>query len=200
MSVNVSACQFICVDFAETVAGVLEESGLTPSFLELEITETCIMRNLENCVEQMRRLREIGVRIAIDDFGTGSSSLSYLGSLPVDTLKIDRSFVNAIDDGGMPIIKAIMTLARSMALETVAEGVEHEYQNRVLRAECCDLIQGYHFFRPMSAEALLSQLRGQFAAKEVSSGGRCRSGLEKLNDACVGHRTLPLDECVIASS
>jgi diguanylate cyclase (GGDEF)-like protein len=161
MSVNVSACQFARADFAETVAEALAKSGLAPGFLELEITETCIMGDLEQGVKQMRRLRKMGVRIAIDDFGTGNSSLSYLSSLPADTLKIDRSFVKGIDEGGMPIIHAIMTLARSMEIAIVAEGVEYEHQNRALRAERCDLIQGYYFFKPMTAVALLLQLRHQ---------------------------------------
>jgi EAL domain-containing protein (putative c-di-GMP-specific phosphodiesterase class I) len=115
-------------------------------------------------VEQMRRLKRMGVRIALDDFGTGNSSLSYLSSLPVDTLKIDRSFVNGVAEKEMPVIKAIMALARSMSLTTVAEGVENESQKRALRAEGCDLIQGYYYFKPMTADDLLFQLRHQLNA------------------------------------
>jgi diguanylate cyclase (GGDEF)-like protein len=169
MSVNVSPAQFMLADFAETVAGVLEETGLAPELLELEITETCVMRDLEQCVKQMRHLRQIGVRIAIDDFGTGNSSLSYLSSLPVDTLKIDRSFVEAANEGGIPVIKAIITLAHSMGLITVAEGVQNEQQNRALRAERCDLIQGYYFYHPMSAEALSAQLRQRRQLAAIAS-------------------------------
>ena len=159
MSVNVSAHQFARTDFVAQVADTLAETGLSAAFLELEITETGVMRDMEHCVEQMRRIRELGVRIAIDDFGTGNSSLSYLKRFPIDTLKIDQSFVKDINDGGMPVVKAIMTLASSMGLATVAEGVEYEHQSRVLKSEGCELIQGYYYFPPMSAEALLYQLR-----------------------------------------
>ncbi len=159
MAVNISALQLAKADFVDTVSRVIEETGMVPRLLELEITETSVMRDREHCVAQMQRLREMGVRIAIDDFGTGNSSLSYLASLPVDTLKIDRTFVKAIDEGGMPVIRAIMDLGRSMGLTTVAEGVEYEHQNRALRAEGCDLIQGFYFFKPMTAEAVLSHLR-----------------------------------------
>jgi predicted signal transduction protein with EAL and GGDEF domain len=193
IAVNVSACQFTRSDFAGNVAAILEETKLPPASLELELTETCVMQDLDGCMKQMRRIRQMGVRIALDDFGVGNSSLSRLGLLPLDTLKIDRSFIREMAEAnGIPVVQAILTLARGLFLETVAEGVEYKHQNEVLQAKNCGLIQGYYFFKPMKAEALLAELRGpdstlapRFATAKKTDGTRIAGLLAPIDPAVV---------------
>jgi len=145
VAVNVSPIQFARPDFVETVAQALAESGLDPSLLELELTENVVMREPEESVRQMERLRALGVGVAIDDFGTGYSSLSYLRLLPIDSLKIDRSFVKEVekDPNTIPLVRAIVALAHGLGLTVVAEGVETQQQFEVLRQIGCDRFQGY---------------------------------------------------------
>jgi diguanylate cyclase (GGDEF)-like protein/PAS domain S-box-containing protein len=145
VAVNVSATQFSRTDFTETVAEALSASTLDPSLLELELTEGVVVRDLEESIRQMERLRALGVGISIDDFGTGYSSLSYLRRLPIDALKIDRSFLQEIDrePATIPLVKAIVALAHGLRLTVVAEGVENRGQLEALRAVGCDLFQGY---------------------------------------------------------
>jgi len=145
VAVNVSPIQFARPDFVETVAQALAESGLDPSLLELELTENVVMREPEESVRQMQRLRALGVGLAIDDFGTGYSSLSYLRLLPIDSLKVDRSFVKEVekDPNTIPLVRAIVALAHGLGLTVVAEGVETQQQFEVLRQIGCDRFQGY---------------------------------------------------------
>jgi EAL domain-containing protein (putative c-di-GMP-specific phosphodiesterase class I) len=164
VAVNVSVTQFTRPGFVDVVAQVLKETGLDPSFLELEITESVVMRDVKRSAQQMERLRTLGVGLSIDDFGTGYSSLSYLRTLPIDTLKIDQSFLQEVDSvpNTMPLLRAIVALAHSLRLCVVAEGVEHERQLEALREVGCDRVQGYLIGEPMPAEAtgqLLSQSR-----------------------------------------
>jgi EAL domain-containing protein (putative c-di-GMP-specific phosphodiesterase class I) len=161
MAVNVSVTQFTRQGFAEAVAGMLRESGLDASLLELELTESVVMHNLQESARQMERLRSLGVGISIDDFGTGYSSLSYLRSLPIDTLKIDQSFLAEIDSepNTMPLVRAIVALAHSLNLSVVAEGVETEQQLEALRSVGCDRVQGYLVGEPMSPEQIAELLR-----------------------------------------
>ncbi len=164
IGVNVSVTQFTRPGFVEVVAQVLKETGLDPSFLELEITESVVMRDVKGSTQQMERLRTLGVGLSIDDFGTGYSSLSYLRTLPIDTLKIDQSFLQEVDSvpNTMPLLRAIVALAHSLRLCVVAEGVEYERQLEALREVGCDRVQGYLIGEPMPAEAtgqLLSQAR-----------------------------------------
>jgi diguanylate cyclase (GGDEF)-like protein/PAS domain S-box-containing protein len=156
MSVNLSARQFEQPDLLEMVERVLEETGLPPTDLEFEITESAVMKNAERAIDIMRRLKEMKIQIAIDDFGSGYSSLSYLKRFPIDRLKIDRSFVQEAtsDQTDAAIIMAIITLAQNLRLKTIAEGVETEEQLRFLNLLRCDEIQGYYFSKPLPPDAL----------------------------------------------
>ena len=156
ISVNVSTVQLIQGDFVERVAFALHETGLPASSLVLEITETTLMRDTDRSILTLCALRNMGVRIAIDDFGTGYSSLSYLHQLPVDILKIDQTFVAAIETSSVDrsLAPAIVSLASALDLVVVAEGVETELQGDTLRGVGCELAQGYFFARPMGHEAM----------------------------------------------
>jgi diguanylate cyclase (GGDEF)-like protein/PAS domain S-box-containing protein len=153
VAVNVSPVQFGRSDFDAHVAAALKHSGLDPRWLELELTESLVMRDVEDSIAQMGRLRALGVSIAVDDFGTGYSSLSYLQRLPIDALKIDRTFVREIHTtSGQAVAQAIIALAHSLKKRVVAEGVETNVQLEVLRELGCDHAQGYLFSRPVPAE------------------------------------------------
>ena len=161
VAVNVSFQQFMGNGIVSIVEEALADSGLPAQFLELELTETAVMRNPADTAKQIAELRDLGVTFAIDDFGTGSSSLSYLRQLTVDCVKIDRSFVDGIDCPGtdaLPLIRAIVGLAHGLDLTVVAEGVETREQQAVLTREGCDLSQGYFHHRPMTAESLTTLL------------------------------------------
>lgn len=156
LSVNLSVQQLKQADFVEQIAQILQQSGFDPCWLELELTESTLMDDPEKACLMLQKIKQLGVRIAIDDFGTGYSSLSYLRHLPVDTLKIDRSFIRDIgrDPHCEAIIKSTVTLAHSLKLQVVAEGVETEDQALFLRNQDCEWLQGYHFYRPMPASEL----------------------------------------------
>ncbi len=162
VSVNVSALQFEGVEFVETVRAALASSGLPPAALELELTESFVMRDIQASTRRMTQLRELGVGISIDDFGTGYSSLSYLNRLPVNSLKIDQSFVRDLHRpaGSLPIVQTIVRLAHNMDLCVVAEGVETLEELNLLRVVGCDKVQGHLFgqsLRPDQVDQLLSQ-------------------------------------------
>jgi diguanylate cyclase (GGDEF)-like protein/PAS domain S-box-containing protein len=161
VAVNVSPIQFSRSDFVQTVQRVLHTSGLEASFLELELTEGIVMQDLEATSGKLFALREMGVSVSIDDFGTGYSSLKYLQRLPIDCLKIDRSFVLEIDHefGSQSLVRTIILLARELGLKVVAEGVETNAQFDIVRALECDRVQGYLFARPVSALNLEPFLR-----------------------------------------
>lgn len=156
IGVNISARQFQEPHFIELVARILQETKMDPQWLELEITESIAMEKGEFSVEMLRSIKELGVRISIDDFGTGFSSLNYLRQLPVDTLKIDQSFVRDIwaDDNGETVITMIILLAQNLQLKVIAEGVETETQWTFLKNKRCDEMQGYFFSKPLPAEDL----------------------------------------------
>jgi diguanylate cyclase (GGDEF)-like protein/PAS domain S-box-containing protein len=162
MAVNVSALQFTQSDFPAQIERVLRESGLPASRLELELTESVLMCDTSQTAKQMQSIRALGVAISIDDFGTGQSSLSYLRSLPVDTLKIDRSFLQGpAGEGISPLVEAIIGLGRNLGMKVVAEGIENQMQLSELNLAGCDLVQGFLLGRPMGksqAEELLGQL------------------------------------------
>jgi diguanylate cyclase (GGDEF)-like protein/PAS domain S-box-containing protein len=162
VAVNLSARQFAQLDLVERVAEVVEEAGIPPRSLRVEITESAIMGNADTAVVLLRRMRDLGVGISLDDFGTGYSSLSYLHRFPLDTLKIDRSFVGRIDQEprSANLVQTILTLASSLGVNAVAEGVENECQLRMLREMGCALGQGYLFARPVPAEEIDAILRG----------------------------------------
>jgi EAL domain-containing protein (putative c-di-GMP-specific phosphodiesterase class I) len=158
VAVNLSVRQLLQKDFAASVEAVLADTGLPPSLLELEITESTLMENAEDTLGALHRLRELGVRLSIDDFGTGYSSLSYLKRFPVDIIKIDRSFVRDLPQDGddAAIVSAIIALAHSLRLEVVAEGVETDAQLAFLASRSCDLIQGYHVSPAVPPEQFLA--------------------------------------------
>ena len=156
LSINVSAQQLADPDFCTRVAATLEASQLSPDRLWLEITESTLMGNTDSTMQMLRTLRELGLHLEIDDFGTGYSSLSYLKQFPVETLKIDRSFVNELDhdSGDVAIVRAIIALGDSLGLSVVAEGVEREAQAQELRHLGCFMAQGYLFGVPLPPSAL----------------------------------------------
>ena len=153
LAVNVSAVQFASTGFVDVVRDALERSGLSPALLELEITESVLMRDIEQSMRRMSELRRIGVRLAIDDFGTGYSSLNYLRLLPVTTVKIDQSFVRDLTEssGTLTVVRSVVSLAHRLGLEVVAEGVETERQRELLSDAGCDCFQGHLLGRPASA-------------------------------------------------
>jgi EAL domain-containing protein (putative c-di-GMP-specific phosphodiesterase class I) len=159
VAVNLAARQLRDERIVDTVRQALQTTGLPPSSLELEITESSIMHDLEHATRLLHALKDLGVAISIDDFGTGYSSLSVLRNFPADTLKIDRSFVHEIETApsAAAVVLAVISFAR--ALGTVAEGVETEGQAAFLQAHGCDQIQGYLVARPLPAEQLLERFR-----------------------------------------
>lgn len=165
MAVNLSAVQFRRGDVEQTVLAVLEAAGLPPEWLELELTESILIHESEGVLATVRRLKQQGVRFSIDDFGTGYSSLSYLKRFEIDKLKIDRSFVRdlAVDADDAAIVRAIIQMARSLGLSTIAEGVETDEMLSRLRAFGCDEAQGYYFARPMPVQDFERYLHEQNA-------------------------------------
>ena len=153
VAINLSARQFVDEELLTDTLRALRESTLDPSLLELEITESMMMHNTEKTVQILSELRRVGIRIAIDDFGIGYSSLSHLKRFPIDTIKIDRSFIKDVpgDKADEAITEAIIAMSKSLQIKVVAEGVESLEQLRFLRARGCDEIQGYFFSRPVSA-------------------------------------------------
>ena len=156
MSVNLSARQFLQADLVEEVARVLWQTRLDPSTLKLEITESVLMRDIDGTIEKLWALKNLGVHLAIDDFGTGYSSLSYLKRFPVDTLKIDRSFVSGLgqDSNDTAIVRSVVALAKSLNLAVTGEGIETSEQLGQLQALGCDQGQGYLFAKPLEAVAV----------------------------------------------
>ncbi len=155
LAVNVSGRQFAQADLVSRVLDVLAETGLPPDRLKLEITETAIMQSAEMAIDKLSALRARGVRISVDDFGTGYSSMSYLQRLPLDSLKIDLSFVRGMDESAenREIVRAIINLAHSLGLEVIAEGVERWRHQQALEELHCEYFQGYYYSRPLDAEA-----------------------------------------------
>jgi EAL domain-containing protein (putative c-di-GMP-specific phosphodiesterase class I) len=153
MAVNISAVEFRSKDFVENVRAVLKESHIDPHCLELELTESVLMKHAESTVTMLKSLKEIGVQLTVDDFGTGYSSLSYLRQFPIDALKVDQSFVQEIssrtDDAA--IVSAVISMGNSLKKRVIAEGVETREQLDFLTAEGCEEAQGYYFNRPMVA-------------------------------------------------
>ncbi|MFL6653412.1 MAG: EAL domain-containing protein [Sulfurifustis sp.] len=163
LAVNLSARQFADADLLDDIRDALARAGMRPELLELEITEGMVTQNADRAVRLLGAIKSMGVRLAIDDFGTGYSSLAQLKRFPIDTLKIDRSFIREIprDTEDNAITEAIIAMAKTLRLTVVAEGVETEEQVRFLRAHDCDEMQGYYFARPMSPEEFAEFLRAQ---------------------------------------
>jgi EAL domain-containing protein (putative c-di-GMP-specific phosphodiesterase class I) len=153
MAVNVSVRQFVQLGFVDLVRRTLEETALDPDVLEIEITESTLMKDAEGAIDTLRGLKALGIHLAIDDFGTGYSSLSHLKQFPIDRLKIDGSFVCAVDSdpGDAAITLAVIAMGERMRLRVTAEGVETGSQLDFLKSNHCEEIQGYYFCRPLPA-------------------------------------------------
>ena len=161
VAVNLSGLQFGQKNFVKDIFTALKDTDLNPRYLELEITETTIMKNPEMAVRNLKELKEVGIQISIDDFGTGYSSLNYLQRLPLDTLKIDISFIRNVvtDPNDAVVVKTIIAMAHNLNLKVIAEGVENEQQVAFLREHGCDTMQGYFLSPPVPAEELPKFLR-----------------------------------------
>ncbi len=165
MSVNLSPRQFAQPTLVADVIDILASTGLPPERLELEITESILLDEGDTSAAALRALREVGVRLVLDDFGTGYSSLSYLRRLPLDSIKIDRSFIDGLDsdDANLPIVQAVIALAHGLGIEVVAEGIETAGQLARLRELVCDRGQGFYYARPQPPEQLAALLAGGIA-------------------------------------
>jgi EAL domain-containing protein (putative c-di-GMP-specific phosphodiesterase class I) len=163
VSVNVSGRQLVAPDLVATVERVLRETGVEPSRLTLELTESMLLDDIDTSTEQLHALKRLGVRLAIDDFGTGYSSLSYLRRLPVDFLKIDHSFIDGLDPdlAGADLVRAIIDLGQRLQLMTIAEGIETPEQAGFLTGAGCRLAQGFYFCRPLSLAQVHDYLRSK---------------------------------------
>ena len=153
LAINISAVHFCGNDLVDLISKTLHATGYDPHFLEIELTETSILQDPEQAIETLQKIQEIGLQTSLDDFGTGYSSLNYLMQLPLNKLKIDRSFVMNMDtdEKGTAIVSAIIAMAHSLGLEVIAEGVEEASQLQLLRKLQCDIVQGYYIARPMPA-------------------------------------------------
>jgi EAL domain-containing protein (putative c-di-GMP-specific phosphodiesterase class I) len=162
VAVNVSAVQFRNEGFCDLIRRLLHETGIAAKYLELELTESLLLANAELMLSVVRELKTMGLTLAIDDFGTGYSSFSYLRQFQISKLKIDRSFIQDIvtnaDDAA--ITAAIISMAKSLRLKVIAEGVEDEAQMSFLREHQCDEIQGYYFSKPLTSDKVADRLRG----------------------------------------
>ncbi len=170
IAVNLSPAQFKSGNIVQMTVSALAASGLSPTRLELEITESILMQDAAGTLAMLNQLRSLGLRVSMDDFGTGYSSLSYLQSFPFDKIKIDRSFINNVvsKNDCQAIIRAVISMARSLKIKTVAEGVETKEQFDLLLAEGCDQIQGYYFGRPMKIEKALEAIHKDSGAQQAA--------------------------------
>lgn len=168
VAVNLSAVQFRHRNLLDTITSALADSGLEPCWLEVELTESLIMRDVRATIDTLRHLHALGVQIAVDDFGTGYSSLSYLTRFPVSKIKLDQSFVRDVDKrDGAAIARTVIALGHSLNMKVMAEGVETASQLHFLREHACNEVQGYYFSHPMSAGAMQRLLRGALPELEA---------------------------------
>ena len=168
---SVSAFQFSREDFASTVLAILEEAGLPASLLELELTETAVVRDIAEMAPKIEALRQLGIRVAIDDFGSGYSSFSYLEQLPVASVKIDRSFIKSLDSAprARSVVKGMVTLAHSIGLRVVVEGVETSAQLDALFGSGADDVQGFLLGRPAPVEKHLPELSSDIEDPDLAA-------------------------------
>jgi EAL domain-containing protein (putative c-di-GMP-specific phosphodiesterase class I) len=197
IAVNLSPRQFTDAELLADIDRALAESGMPPHLLQLEITESMMMRNVDRAIELLEAIRSRGVRLAIDDFGTGYSSISLMKKFPVDTIKIDRSFVQDLPDDAedKAIVQAIIRMGKALGLSIVAEGVETANQAAFLREQDCDELQGYYFSRPLAAEdiPLFAEINANLSAslhrsEAASPGAPPRRRVEVLPIASVRRR------------
>ena len=161
ISINISAVHIMQQDFVDNIREIVEESGVCPEWIELEVTETSLMESFDLNKKKLEELKKIGVSIHLDDFGTGYSSLNYLTSLPIDRVKIDKSFVDAMrqSEKDSKIIKTIIKLAHNIGLQVVAEGVEDREQFDLLHSYNCELLQGYYISKPVNYKQIIFTLQ-----------------------------------------
>ena len=168
VSVNLSARQFRAEGLVRTVSRILQETGLDPASLEMELTESMVMHNVEAAIATLQGLKSLGIALSVDDFGTGYSSLSYLKDLPIDALKIDRSFVRDIGSGSEAedgiLAAAIISLGHALHLKVIAEGVETDAQVHFLKRHGCDQVQGFLYGEPIAPQQF-AQLLGRAQRK-----------------------------------
>ena len=177
VAVNVSPRQFHQANFVPQVVSLLEEAGVAPRCLKLEITEGIVMADVQDAIDKMAALKSIGVRFAIDDFGTGYSSMAYLKRLPLDQLKIDKSFVQDIstDPNDAAIVETIIAMAKHLGLDVVAEGVETEEELAFLDSQGCEAYQGYYFSRPVPVEDFSDLLKRQVEGERMTTPSSVRA-------------------------
>ena len=178
VTVNVSARQLQQEDFVSRVSRILDETGVSPKLVQLEITEGAVLKNVEHAIAMLKELREMGMGIALDDFGTGYSSLTYLKRFPVDAVKIDRSFVRDLDHDAndATIVSTVIAMAANLGLRVIAEGVETPQQLEFLRARRCAEYQGYLFSKPLPPEEFAELVR---AASLVNSANGAKAKASK---------------------
>ena len=178
VAVNLSARQFRQADLIERIRDTVTDTALLPEHLEIELTESTVMDDAEQAIRVMKRLRDMGIRISVDDFGTGYSSLSYLKKLPLNALKIDRSFITDVvtDADDAAIVNTIISLGRILRLEVVAEGIETEQQLMFLQDHGCTVGQGYYFAFPLSAADFAEWMRARKRASSRKDIGLQRNG------------------------
>lgn len=160
ISINISAVHIMQQDFVDNIGGIIEASGVQSEWIELEITETSLMESFELNKEKLYELKKLGISLHLDDFGTGYSSLNYLNSLPIDRVKIDKSFVDVIveSEKDSKIVETIINLSHNLGLEVVAEGVEDKEQYKILENYRCNLIQGYFISKPLNYDQIISTI------------------------------------------
>jgi EAL domain-containing protein (putative c-di-GMP-specific phosphodiesterase class I) len=165
MAVNLSARQFTDENLLQDIVTVLEESGMRPELLELELTESMVMQHPEQARKLLTAIKQMGVRIAIDDFGVGYSSLAQIKRFPIDTLKVDRSFIRDLAENAedRAITEAIITMGKTLSLTVVAEGVETQEQQSFLSDHACDAMQGFYFSKPIPHDEFASFMRQRLA-------------------------------------
>jgi EAL domain-containing protein (putative c-di-GMP-specific phosphodiesterase class I) len=177
-AVNISGIQFYKSDLVQVVRDTLDDTSLRPDQLELEVTESTIMEDIETTVSTLERLKDLGIELAIDDFGTGYSSLQYLKRFPIHRLKVDRSFIMHVtqDPDDAVIAKTIISLGHNLGLKVLAEGVEEAEHVEFLREEGCDEAQGYHYAKPMPEEEFMDYIKDITIADELSGPKTIQSG------------------------
>ena len=189
MAVNLSAQQFRRTDLAATVRDALERSGLDPKYLELELTESMILENVEQTIQAMHTLKQLGVSLSLDDFGTGYSSLSYLRRYPVDRIKIDQSFIRDMSEhaGSAALVRSILAMARNLGLETIAEGVETPAQFEFLRKQSCGEIQGFLFSRAVPPDEIARMLKQGRRLQVPQSSGHDVPEVSRMQSAFIAN-------------
>jgi len=167
VSINLSAIDFYQTNVTETIRSTLEETGLEAKYLDVELTESLALKDIDHAISQMQEIKNLGVKLSMDDFGTGYSSLSYIQMLPISLLKLDRSFIVYLEDDEISreIVSAVIRIAKSKKIETIAEGIETVGQGEILKKSGCDYAQGYFFGKPMPADRFEEFLRTRQAKK-----------------------------------